>query len=179
MHGNAVFVTLPIGGPWQAPFFLNALQVQILALPGGNVLIRRTVFLGTTAQQLAAHRPSYINAILIQRAGQLVPGGCLECQRRGAFPFHECRRTPGHFGGACGACKWRDHAARCSQRDANQPDSSDSDSDDEEPLLSSSEGPSDDGEPSDEGEGEEPEELDGSDSSSSSDEGEFFDISEN
>ncbi|OJD25631.1 hypothetical protein ACJ73_03003 [Blastomyces percursus] len=32
-------------------------------------------------------------------------------------PFPECRRVPGHFGGACSNCKWWDHAARCSVRD--------------------------------------------------------------
>ncbi|OJD09454.1 hypothetical protein ACJ73_10300, partial [Blastomyces percursus] len=32
-------------------------------------------------------------------------------------PLPECRRLPGHFGGAYGNCKWRDHASRCSVRD--------------------------------------------------------------
>ncbi|OJD25449.1 hypothetical protein ACJ73_03181 [Blastomyces percursus] len=32
-------------------------------------------------------------------------------------PFPECRRLSGHFGGACGNCKWRDHAIRYSVRD--------------------------------------------------------------
>ncbi|EDN05524.1 predicted protein [Histoplasma mississippiense (nom. inval.)] len=40
---------------------------------------------------------------------------CLpECSSRSSA---ECRRLPGHFGGACGNCKWRDHAIRCSERD--------------------------------------------------------------
>jgi len=34
-------------------------------------------------------------------------------------PFTECRRTLGHFGGACGNCKWRDHASRCSLANKN------------------------------------------------------------
>jgi len=29
----------------------------------------------------------------------------------------ECCRLPGHFGGYCGNCKWRDHALKCSVRD--------------------------------------------------------------
>jgi len=43
------------------------------------------------------------------------------------MPFPECHRTPGHFGGCCSNCKWRDHAARCSVHDND--DSSDRDND--------------------------------------------------
>ncbi|OJD12499.1 hypothetical protein ACJ73_09342 [Blastomyces percursus] len=35
----------------------------------------------------------------------------------GLRPFPECRRLPEHFRGACGNCKWRDHAIRCSVRE--------------------------------------------------------------
>ena len=89
-----------------------------------------------TPQQLSTHRPSYVNAILIQRGGVLVPAGCNECQRRGLTPFPECRRIVGHFGGACGNCKWRDHAARCRlvEPDEGGSDGSDGDgSDDDAP----------------------------------------------
>jgi hypothetical protein len=37
--------------------------------------------------------------------------------------FPECRRLPGHFGGACVNCKWRDYTARCTVRDENENDS--------------------------------------------------------
>ena len=67
-----------------------------------------------TIAQVQSNRPSYITAILIQRAGVVHPqGDCLNCQRRGLRPFTECRRTQGHFGGCCGNCKWRDHARQC------------------------------------------------------------------
>jgi hypothetical protein len=69
-------------------------------------------------------RDSYVNAFLIQSRGVLIPTPCDKCQRqmtmdRDAYaaPFPVCIRLPGHFGGCCGNCKWRDHAARCSERD--------------------------------------------------------------
>lgn len=83
-----------------------------------------------TPQQVSTHRPSYVNAILIQRGGAVVPGGCSECRRRGFTPFPECRRALGHFGDACGNCKWRDHAARCVvRRDGPADDDDDGDND--------------------------------------------------
>jgi hypothetical protein len=83
-----------------------------------------------TPQQVSSHRPSYINAILIQRAGTSQTPACLQCQRRGMRPFPECRRTPGHFSGCCGNCKWRNHALRCTIRDAQQRDVESSSDDD-------------------------------------------------
>src|SRR5438034_1057150 len=38
-----------------------------------------------------------------------------------ARPFPYCHRLPGHFGGAYGNCKWKDHATRCSVRDGGPP----------------------------------------------------------
>ncbi|PGH15888.1 hypothetical protein AJ79_02055 [Helicocarpus griseus UAMH5409] len=69
-------------------------------------------------RQVLSHRPSYINAILIQSRGRPEVQACIACRSGpGLHPFPECRRLPGHFGGACGNCKWRDHASRCSVRD--------------------------------------------------------------
>jgi hypothetical protein len=69
-------------------------------------------------------RPSYINAVLIQSRGIFVGAPCSACASQmrlsihgWAKPFPVCVRLPGHFGGCCGNCKWRDHAARCSKRD--------------------------------------------------------------
>jgi Protein of unknown function (DUF3716) len=85
-----------------------------------------------TPAQVMTHRPSYVNAILIQRAGILVPGGCNRCRSGAGFsPFPECRYIPGEFGNACGNCKWRDHAARC--RHAGTKDDGDDDEDDVQP----------------------------------------------
>jgi hypothetical protein len=90
---------------------LNNLQQAILALPGRDVPY---VPGSITQAQIASNRASYINGVLIQRAGVVHPqGNCLNCQRRGLRPFPECRRTQGHFGGCCGNCKWREHAAQC------------------------------------------------------------------
>lgn len=74
-------------------------------------------------------RPGYLNAILIQSRGR-TGRTCTHCRdnpNRG--PFIDCRRVPGYFDGACGNCKWRDHAARCSAR---RPDE---ESDDEVPAI--------------------------------------------
>ena len=88
-------------------------QRAILALPGRDVeFVHGTI----TAAQISSHRPGYINAILIQSRGHAPPRACRQCRsvRPGLRPFPECRSTPGHFGGACANCKWRDHGARCS-----------------------------------------------------------------
>jgi hypothetical protein len=115
-------------GQQLAPLCHNALQQAVLALPGQDVPFVRGAI---SPQQVASHRPSYINAILIQRAGVLVPGTCLECQRRGLRPFPECRFVRGHFGSACGNCKWRDHGARCNA--ANMGDEAPDDAPDDAP----------------------------------------------
>jgi Protein of unknown function (DUF3716) len=86
-----------------------------LALPGQDVLFVRG---SMNEHQVLSHRPSYINAILIQSRGRTEVQACLACRTGpGLRPFPECRRLLGHFGGACGNCKWRDHASRCSVRD--------------------------------------------------------------
>jgi hypothetical protein len=108
----------------------NSLQVAIHALPGRDVPFLAGA---VTPQQVSSHRPSYINAILIQRASTSQNPACLQCQRRGMRPFLECRRTPGHFGGCCGNCKWRDHGSQCTIRDAKQRDVESSSDDDSDP----------------------------------------------
>ena len=105
---------------------LNSLQQAILALPGRDVPY---VAGRIQPHQVTSLRPSYINAILIQRAGHTHPqGDCLNCQRRGLTPFTECRRTQGHFGGCCGNCKWREHAQQCPWPRESSPSPSSSDS---------------------------------------------------
>ena len=106
---------------------LNGLQQAILALPGRDVPY---VPGRITQAQIASNRPSYINAVLIQRARWVhSQGDCLNCQRQGLRPFTECRRTQGHFGRCCGNCKWREHAAWCpwlrDQSESPPPSSSD------------------------------------------------------
>ncbi|OJD24033.1 hypothetical protein ACJ73_04608 [Blastomyces percursus] len=94
------------------PFAHSPQSRAVLALPGQDVVFVRGAI---TEVQVRSHRQSYVNALLIQSRGQPEPHACTAC--RGGRPFPECRRVPGHFGGACGNCKWRDHAARCSVRD--------------------------------------------------------------
>ncbi|EDN08837.1 predicted protein [Histoplasma mississippiense (nom. inval.)] len=99
-----------------SPFTHSPQSRAVLALPGQDVPFVRG---SMTELQVRSHRPSYINAILIQSRGRTEPHACLACRSAhpGLRPFPECRRLPGHFGGACGNCKWRDHAIRCSVRD--------------------------------------------------------------
>ena len=88
----------------------TAEQRAVLAMPGRNVLVRTGAI---TPAQVRSGRPSYVNAILIQRAGELNPEGCNRCRRIGKRPFLECRFVRDCFGDACGNCKWRDHGKRC------------------------------------------------------------------
>jgi hypothetical protein len=69
-----------------------------------------------------AVRPSYLNGVLIQSRGRtgMTCTACTQNPDRG--PFTDCRRAAGHFDGACGNCKWRDHAARCSVRNPEEKD---------------------------------------------------------
>ena len=70
-------------------------------------------------------RPSYLNAVLIQSRGR-TGMTCVDCSRTpGRGPFTDCRRVQGHFDGACGNCKWRDHAARCSVRSPEEEEEED------------------------------------------------------
>ena len=108
------FVLL-VGGNQLTPYVHSAPGRRLLALPGRNVSVVRG---SITPQQIDTHRPSYINAILIQSRGRAMGQPCEACRRSrtGPRPFPECHRAFGHFGGACANCKWRDHANRCSVR---------------------------------------------------------------
>ena len=107
---------LVVGGQQMAAWVHSPQGRAVLALPGQDVVFVRGAI---TPNQVASHRPSYINAILIQSRGNVVLNPCTACQgpRPGFRPFPECRRVPGHFGGCCGNCKWRDHASKCSVQD--------------------------------------------------------------
>ena len=103
-----------VSGQQLAPYAHSRPARAALALPGGvDVPFVRGAI---TPAQVGLHRDSYINAILIQSRGVVQAPVCEACADPGIglTPFPECRRIPGHFGGACGNCKWRDHGARCS-----------------------------------------------------------------
>lgn len=102
--------TLFVAQQQLAPVCHTNQQRTILAMPGQNVLF---VVNAITPAQVATHRPSYINAILIQRSGTVNAVTCRECVRRGMRPFPNCTSIVGQFGDSCGNCKWRDHSARC------------------------------------------------------------------
>lgn len=104
-------VGLLVGGQQLAPYVHSGPGRAALAIPGRNVRYNPRRIL---PHQVGLHRASHVNAVLIQSRGIRVPP-CTSCKGAlGTKLFPECRRLPGHFGGACGNCKWLDRAARCS-----------------------------------------------------------------
>ncbi|EEH04622.1 conserved hypothetical protein [Histoplasma capsulatum G186AR] len=90
-----------VAGQQLSPFAHSPQSRAVLALPGQDAPFVRG---SMTELQVRSHRPSYINVILIQSRGRPEPHACLACRSAhpGLRPFPECRRLPGHFGGACG-----------------------------------------------------------------------------
>lgn len=81
----------------------------------------------TKARTLKAHSVSWNHKTSACTAGLDDPG-------LRAFP--ECKGLSGYLGGACGNCKWRDHAARCSVRDQEAGDGQASQPEPSEPVPS-------------------------------------------
>jgi hypothetical protein len=110
-----------VAGQQLRPYIKNALQDAVLRLPGRVVTFLRG---RVRPDQIMGMRDSYVNAFLIQSRGTASETPCGACQDKMvldpngyASPFPTCVRLAGHFGGSCGNCKWRDHAARCSRGD--------------------------------------------------------------
>jgi Protein of unknown function (DUF3716) len=129
---------LPVGGQELAPLVHSQLGRAVLVLPGQPISYRPGQI---TPEQVLMHRPSYINALLIQSRGVVQVPACTRCQR-GRGPFPECRRVQGHFGGCCGNCKWPDAAARCVfpitinvDSDSDSPDDDDDEAEDVKPVV--------------------------------------------
>ena len=135
------FQYLWVAGQQLAPFCHSGLSWATLALPGQDVLIVQGAI---RPGQIRSNRPSYVNAVLIQRAGALYPGTCAECRRRPRmWPFPECRVLRGHFGDSCGNCKWRDYARRChSGSDDGRDDDGSASEDDSDSYETADEGDS-------------------------------------
>ncbi|KAF2471787.1 uncharacterized protein BDR25DRAFT_152639, partial [Lindgomyces ingoldianus] len=91
---------LHVGQQQLAPLAHSPQARALLALPGQDV---EFIYGSISPYQIASHRPSYINAILIQSRGRAVDNLCSACHGAvsGPRPFPECRRAEGHFGGAC------------------------------------------------------------------------------
>ncbi|KAI2473360.1 hypothetical protein F4781DRAFT_380096 [Annulohypoxylon bovei var. microspora] len=124
--GQNPLILLPIGGQQLAPFCHNSKQHALLELPGFSVIIVRG---SAKARQLFTQRPSYVNALLIASRGTAVSLPCEACRKQSvrasdgySKPFPVCVKVPGHFGGCCAGCKFRDHAARCTVRDGGVDD---------------------------------------------------------
>ena len=128
IKGPGPYGILTVGGQQMAGFIYSIPGVRLLSLPGQDV---RYVRGAVQFYQLNSCHPSYINAVLIQSRERPENPACTACcTAPGLCPFPQCVRAPGHFGGACGNCKWRDHAARCSVRDRDQDGDDDEQGDD-------------------------------------------------
>jgi hypothetical protein len=119
--GDARLFDFNVAGRQLRPYIKNPLQDAVLRLPGRAVTFLRG---RVRPDQIMGMRDSYVNAFLIQSRGTATDPPCGACQDKMildpdgyANPFPTCVRLPGHFGGSCGNCKWRDHAARCSRGD--------------------------------------------------------------
>jgi len=75
---------------------------DILALSDVNVLF---VWLCIALNQVRTHQLLYINAILIQSQGVLMPVNCLNCQACGMTLFLKCHHMSEHFEECCDNCK--------------------------------------------------------------------------
>lgn len=108
---------LPIQGQaYLAPYVHSDAGLRELAQHGQPVpFIRGRI----SARQIQYHRPSYINALLIQSRGVRLARPCTHCRGGQGLrrPFPECRHIPGEWEGACANCKWPDRANQCSVRD--------------------------------------------------------------
>lgn len=122
VYENPRLRQVDISGNQMRRFIHNNLQRGLMALPGRPVMYLHN---SVRLEQVTSMRDSYVNAFLIQSRGFPTPRPCSACRtmmrldRDGyARPFPYCIRMPGHFGGCCGNCKWPDHAASCTNRDA-------------------------------------------------------------
>lgn len=133
-----VHLRLQVSGEELKALCHTEVQKRVLARPGHAV---DYVPGSIRPDQVQTHRPSYINAILIQRSGILIPGGCSKCRtNQNPRPFPECRYIPNEFGNACGNCKWKDHASKCrhavhNDGDHDPEDDFENDDSDDEPLI--------------------------------------------
>ena len=90
---------LPIGNSsLLAPYVHTDAGRELLAQPGTDVqFVRGSI----RPHQIKQHRPSYINALLIQSRGITLAHPCTQCRSKDRMhPFTECRQVPGVFGGA-------------------------------------------------------------------------------
>ncbi|KAL7653318.1 hypothetical protein ACMYSQ_008034 [Aspergillus niger] len=124
-YWNSLYEGLPIGrNPTIPARDLGRLRPYMHTAVGREVLARsgaRSVEFRhgrIHAYQIAMHRPSYINALLIQSRGSRPPAPCTRCRDGTEGVFPGCRHLPGAFGGACANCKWPDAGSGCSVRDS-------------------------------------------------------------
>jgi hypothetical protein len=107
---------LLVGRRQLAHFCHSPMAQRLLARPGVDVEFILDMI---RADQIGTHRPSYVNAILIQSRGIVTPAPCDHCVSDRRKPFPSCRRAAGHFGGCCANCKWRDWGSRCTFYNSN------------------------------------------------------------
>ncbi|KAJ5585245.1 uncharacterized protein N7459_005045 [Penicillium hispanicum] len=99
------------------PFCTTQAHQDLLVLPGYPVAIAPQAI---QAAQITSGQLSHINALLAQSRGRRSQPMCHACAARvdGPFPFQECVRISGFFGGCCGNCEWLGLGRQCSARDS-------------------------------------------------------------
>jgi hypothetical protein len=111
------FPVLLVGCRQLAHFCHSPMAQRLLARPGVDVEFILDMI---RVDQIESHKPSYINAILIQSRRIVTPIPCGHYALGHRKPFPSCHRTAGHFGGCCANCKWRDWGNRCIYYNSNE-----------------------------------------------------------
>jgi hypothetical protein len=100
---------IPIGGQELALHVPGSWGVEEeLALPGQHVYIRPG---SIHPEEVRSMRGNQLTALIIQRAGTVVQGGCHACRNNvmGMGPFLDCRQIVGKYVDCCANCYWKEN----------------------------------------------------------------------
>ncbi|KAI0192096.1 hypothetical protein EV127DRAFT_492298 [Xylaria flabelliformis] len=116
---------LPTGTPACRAFMqslcMNQEEGIVAAAPSVDIIFKVSAADNLAdAQAKFVRREGYFRALLVQSRGTIVAAPCADgprggCRSHNGSPFGTCRRVPNFQGGACAACVWRSHGARCTK----------------------------------------------------------------
>lgn len=118
--------SIDLRGTQLNPFAKNRVAAMAALATGGG---RRVLFHAgwVTQDQFSSTKPRHVDAAIIQSRGanQGWVTACARCWLRmlknphgRSYPFTQCTKMAGHFGGSCGNCRWNSLEGSCSIRDA-------------------------------------------------------------